>query len=78
MRSATKRFSTAELAQRAIAHLAAKLSPKGLLQVLRPAELDYLCEVCELLEELRLCDVAGLDWAEELPELEQEEDDPDG
>jgi len=32
------------------------LSPKGVVQSLRPAELTYLCEICAILHELGICD----------------------
>ncbi len=36
--------------------MASGMSPKGVIQTLRPPELTYLCEICDELRALRICD----------------------
>lgn len=41
------------------------LDPRSLIKILRPAELDYLCEVCDLLEEMQVCIGTDINGEEE-------------
>jgi hypothetical protein len=34
------------------------VKPKDVVKVLRPDELDYICEICDTLASMRLCDEA--------------------
>lgn len=45
--------------------IASGIEPKTLLKRLRPPELAYLCEVCALLHELRLCEDDDFDFEED-------------
>jgi len=46
-------------------------TPAKLIKVLAPEELAYLCEVCQQLQELRVCDFLE---EEELIDLEDEQE----
>lgn len=47
------------------------MSPKGVVQVLRPVELTYLCEICDELRVLRICDDVFFDDEEEEEDAEE-------
>jgi hypothetical protein len=59
-----KRSAAAKLSRLAIG-IASGVAPKALIKRLRPAELEYLCELCSLLQELHLCDDDEFDFEEE-------------
>jgi hypothetical protein len=61
--------SLARLAVRTL--MSSNLAPGDVVKVLRPPELSYLCEICDELRVLRICDDVFFDDEEEEEDAEE-------
>lgn len=51
--------------------MSSNLAPGDVVKVLRPPELSYLCEICDELRVLRICDDVFFDDEEEEEDAEE-------